>query len=316
MIRTLVITKDKQLIEHTPLLEIDREQAKWIWVDFCKPTEEEVELLDSYFHFHPLAIEDCLMHLQRPKLDHYDNVHFFVLHAMEEQGRRPVEVDMFVGPGFVVTFHWKPLQEMEEAWSKFLRKPQFEEQGPLYTAYLVMDELVDHYFPAVEAIEDQLLEFEGEELEFKVQGKLSDVFEIRNKLLKLRKTIVPMRDLLYRIVNTQRIDGMSHYLLFFTDVHDHLLKLSEMVDSNRDMTSDMRDHYMSLSSNRMNTIMKTLTVITTIFMPLTFIAGVYGMNFQNMPELAWHGGYFGVLSVMVLLGGGMFAWFKIKGWFD
>ncbi|GGD86432.1 magnesium/cobalt transporter CorA [Paenibacillus nasutitermitis] len=316
MIRTLVVTKDRQLIEHTPVQDIDREQARWIWVDFCKPSEEEVELLDSYFHFHPLAIEDCLIHMQRPKMDHYEDIHFFVMHAMNDKALRPVEVDMFVGPGFVVTFHWKPLPEIDEAWSKMLRKPQFEDHGPLYAAYLVMDELVDHYFPAVEAIEDQLLEFEAEEDDVEIQGKLSEVFDIRNKLLKLRKTVLPMRDLLYRVINTQRIDGMGHYLMFFTDIHDHLLKLSEMVDSNRDMTSDMRDHYMSLSANRMNTIMKTLTVITTIFMPLTFIAGVYGMNFHNMPELNWNAGYFGVLLIMLALGVSMYLWFKKKGWFD
>jgi magnesium transporter len=125
-----------------------------------------------------------------------------------------------------------------------------------------------------------------------------------------------MRELLYRILNTQRIEGLHHYVPFFTDIHDHLLKLSEMVDSNRDMTSDMRDHYMSLSTNRMNTIMKTLTVITTIFMPLTFIVGLYGMNFHNMPELSWHYGYYAVLIIMSMLGIGMFIWFKQKGWFD
>ena len=97
-----------------------------------------------------------------------------------------------------------------------------------------------------------------------------------------------MRDLLYRVINTDRIDHLREQLVFFTDIHDHLLKLSEMIDSNRDMTADMRDSYISLNSNRMNTIMKTLTVITTIFMPLTFIAGLYGMNFVYMPELKWH----------------------------
>ncbi|MFC5651340.1 magnesium/cobalt transporter CorA [Paenibacillus solisilvae] len=316
MIRYLVITKDHRVLENMPLEQIDRSEAKWFWVDFSEPAPEEAKLLESYFNFHPLAIEDCLMYLQRPKLDHYEDVHFFVLHALDEQTLRTDEVDMFIGPGFIVTFHAKPHREIDAAWTKVSAKPRYETHGNLHAAYVVIDEFVDQYFPAARVIEDQLLEFDAGGQDVKVQGKLNDVFEIRNKLLKLRKTVVPMRELLYRIINTQRIDGLSHYLPFFTDVYDHLLKLAEIVDSNRDLTSDMRDHYMSLSSNRMNTIMKTLTVITTIFMPLTFIAGIYGMNFANMPELTWHSGYYIILILMGLLGAGMFVWFKVKGWFD
>jgi magnesium transporter len=121
---------------------------------------------------------------------------------------------------------------------------------------------------------------------------MNQVFDIRSRLLKLRKTIVPMRDFLYRTLNSERIEGLKALHVYFADVYDHLLKLSEMIDSNREMTSDMRDSYISLSSNRMNTIMKTLTVITTIFMPLTFVAGIYEMNFAYMPELTWRWGYF------------------------
>ncbi|MEW8987450.1 MAG: CorA family divalent cation transporter, partial [Bacillus sp. (in: firmicutes)] len=117
-------------------------------------------------------------------------------------------------------------------------------------------------------------------------------------------------------INSERIEGVQSHLLYFTDIYDHLLKLSEMIESNREMTADMRDSYMSLNSNRMNTIMKTLTVITTIFMPLTFVVGIYGMNFDNMPELHWQWGYFIVLGVLIVGGIGMYAWFKRKGWFD
>ncbi|QYR21349.1 magnesium/cobalt transporter CorA [Paenibacillus sp. sptzw28] len=316
MIRTLIMTKDHRLIQNKPLQEINREQIQWFWADFNEPTEEEAKLLDEYFNFHPLAIEDCFIDLQRPKLDHYEEVHFFVLHAMNELTLRAEEIDLFIGPRFLVTFHWKAMKEIDDAWAKVLRKPRQEPHGPLHAAYVVLDKLVDQYFPTVEAIEDQLISLGIDSMDELEQEKLKQVFELRNKLLKARRTIVPMRELLYRILNTQRIDGLHHYIPFFTDIYDHLLKLSEMVDSNRDMTSDMRDHYMSLSSNRMNTIMKTLTVITTIFMPLTFIVGVYGMNFTNMPELSWHDGYYAVLIVMGTLGLGMFLWFKKKGWFD
>ncbi|MGO4277019.1 CorA family divalent cation transporter, partial [Paenibacillus sp. TAF58] len=130
--------------------------------------------------------------------------------------------------------------------------------------------------PSIYQIEDQLDDIENNFDAESIEVLMKHIFGIRAKLLKLRRTIVPMRDLLYRVINTDRIEHLREQLVFFTDIHDHLLKLSEMIDSNRDLTADLRDSYISLNSNRMNTIMKTLTVITTIFMPLTFIAGLYG----------------------------------------
>jgi magnesium transporter len=316
MIRILAVTSDQRILQLDSLDDLAKHPVQWYWADFCAPDSGEAKLLDSYFHFHPLAIEDCLFYLQRPKMDHYGDVHFLVLHALSQDPPGTQEVDLFVGPNYLVSYHMQPRRELESAWEKILNKPHWETHGCIHAAYTVMDELVDEYFPTAQAIEDQILEFETGPLEQGTQQKLVQVFEIRNKLLKLRKTVVPMRELLYRILNTQRIEEMQYYHMFFTDIYDHLLKLGEIVESNRDMTSDLRDHYMSLSANRMNTIMKTLTVITVIFMPLTFIAGIYGMNFNYMPELTWHGGYFGVLVVMGLLAFAMYALFKVKGWFD
>jgi magnesium transporter len=187
---------------------------------------------------------------------------------------------------------------------------------PLHAAYHLIDELVDRYFPAVYAIDDQLAERAVEDSARSGTALLDELFAIRSKLLHLRKTINPMRDLLYRVLSSDRFEEMQEQRAFFADVHDHLLKLSELIDASREMTADLRDSYMSYSSNRMNLIMKTLTVITTIFMPLTFIAGIYGMNFEHMPELHWRTGYADVLILMAVLGGSMFLWFKSKGWFD
>jgi magnesium transporter len=180
-----------------------------------------------------------------------------------------------------------------------------------------MDKLVDNYFPTLYFIEDQLNELEAQgENRPNIQKLTQQVYDIRSDLLRLRRTVLPMRDLLYRIINSEKISGFKGQHAYYTDIYDHLLKLSEMIESNREMTADLRDSYDSLRSNRMNSIMKTLTVITTIFMPLTFIAGVYGMNFVNMPELQWHSGYYIVIGVMLVLGLGMYSWFKRKGWFD
>lgn len=317
MLRIMAITDDQEFLEEIPLQSLMDNPVKWFWVDFDSPTEEEVLLLDSYFHFHPLAIEDCMHLLQRPKVDHYDETHFFVIHSLHPETLKAEEVDYFLGPRGIVTFHLTYSHEIDEAWKRMKDPVIRKGKDHNYVAYLIMDKLVDNYFPTLYQIEDQLndLEVEGE-TSGDIQAMTEQIYDIRADLLRLRRTVIPMRDLLYRVISSDKIPGVKEQHAYFTDIHDHLLKLTEMIESNREMTADLRDSYDSLRSNRMNAIMKTLTVITTIFMPLTFIAGVYGMNFVNMPELESSSGYFVVIGVMLALGCGMYLWFKRKGWFD
>ncbi|WP_019533420.1 magnesium/cobalt transporter CorA [Paenibacillus ginsengihumi] len=316
MIRALAVTTAGELLRNVPLERLSEPDIRWYWVDLDRPAEEETALLASHFRFHPLAIEDCLHLSQRAKLDHYGDVHFFVLHAIHPSTLEGLEVDLFVGPDFVVSFHLQQLQEIDDAWDKMTAMDNPPQSGPLTCAHQIMDKLVDQYFPSVYALEDEIGELEHEDGDDDSENLLTRLFEIRSRLLKLRRIVVPMRDLLYRIVNSQRIAGMEEHAIYFQDIHDHLWKLSDMIEQNRDITADIRDSYMSLNSNRMNRIMKTLTVITTIFMPLTFVAGIYGMNFTHMPELEWRYGYGLVLCLMAAVGLGMFYWFYRKGWFD
>lgn len=315
MIRIIGYTKDKTWVTDLTLEQLKTAELEWYWVDFNAPTGDECRYLDTHFHFHPLAIEDCYHLLQRPKLDHYDDVHFLVLHAIERKTLMVNEINIFIGPRYIVTYHYEASPEIEDARAKLMTSVKLAERGHVYAAYLVIDKLVDQYFPAVHELEDLLVDREIGDGDSPDQTAMSDIFSIRSRLLRLRKTIIPMRDLLYRLTNSDRIEGLKHYSAFYHDIYDHLLKLSEMLDACREMTADLRDSYISYNSNRMNTIMKTLTVITTIFMPLTFLAGLYGMNFRNMPELEWSWGYFMVLGVMFIIAFGMFAWFQRKGWF-
>ncbi|CAM3151896.1 magnesium/cobalt transporter CorA [Paenibacillus lupini] len=317
MIRIKGYTKDKTWMNDLQLNDLKELDLDWYWVDFSEPVPAETKLLDSYFHFHPLAIEDCCHLLQRPKLDHYDDTHFFVLHSVDAKSLEVQEVNLFIGPRFIVTYHVQESHEINDAWGKIQHASKLGEDGYMFAAYMIIDQLVDQYFPAVQELEEQVLDMEiGSGSESSDQMTMDAIFNIRSRLLRLRKTILPMRDLLYRTLNTERIEGLNGYLAFYRDIYDHLLKLTEMTDAAREMTADLRDSFMSYSSNRMNSIMKTLTVITTIFMPLTFLAGIYGMNFNNMPELSWHWGYFGLIGFMVLIGAGMYVWFRRKGWFD
>ncbi|QGQ96396.1 magnesium/cobalt transporter CorA [Paenibacillus psychroresistens] len=315
MIRTLAVTLNHTVEKDIPLVKLSNPEIIWYWVDFIEPTEAEILLLDTHFHFHPLTIEDCTHFLQRPKMDYYEGYHFFVLHAMNQKTLEPEEVDMFIGKNYIVTFHLKAQFEIEEAWVRMCGNSKLWSGGAINCAHLVIDKLVDHFFPVLHQIEDDLLQLENDIKNKSIDLLMEEVYEIRGQLLKVRRSINPMRDLLYRIINSERLAGQKDSLVYFTDIYDHLLKLSDMIESNREITADMRDSYMSINSNRMNKIMKTLTVSTSIFMPLTFIAGVYGMNFDNMPELTWRFGYFGIMIVMSLLGIGMVLWFRRKGWF-
>lgn len=316
MIKTFIITKDLKFEEIYKLDDVKNDNVLWYWVDFHSPTIDEVSLLDEFFHFHELAIEDCMHDLQRPKMDHYEDHRFFVVHSIENKSLDVHEVDMFLGSNFLVTFHKNESMEINEAIIELSNDQDIRSEGPLGSVYLIIDNLVDRYFPIIYKIEDRLNDLDDNTKELSGNAIMEQVFALRNDLIYLRKTVVPMRDLLYRILNSNKIQRMKEHREYFHNIYDHLLKLSEMIDSNRELTADMRDSYISLNAQRMNSIMMTLTVITTIFMPLTFIAGIYGMNFQYMPELNWKYGYYFIISLMILLGTFMFVWFKKKGWFN
>jgi magnesium transporter len=315
MIRTIAVNKHFQLIKNLQVSQLVNGDYLWYWIDFDQPSEAEMELLRNPLHFHPLAIEDCIHHLQRPKLDYYNNHTFFVLQALNPKTNTREEVDFFLGEKFIVSFHHSPSNEISEVWKKLNVAADLGKWDPTHVFYHVLDKMVDNYFPLVYQIEDVLNEIDENSKGRSMEELLEDLFATRHDLLKLRHTISPMRDLVYRILNSQRLFDVQGKREYFSDIHDHLLKLSEMIEANRELTTDIRDSYISLNSHQTNHVMKVLTVFTTIFMPLTFIVGVYGMNFENMPELKWKDGYFACLFLMLTIAVWMYIWFKKKGWF-
>lgn len=315
MLHIIARTKEQKLVEDVPLEQLASGDFDWYWVDFDQPTIEEEKLLDTFFHFHPLAIEDCLMRLQRPKMDYYDDHYFFVTHRINKDTLDPEEINLFVSEKFIVTFHKEHVPEIEIVRHRLATKPKKWDTTSYFVLYQTIDKIVDSYFPLVYKIEDQLNRLEDEMTYHNSVKTMQFVFDFRSDLLHLRRIILPMRDLLYRILGSYRFPLKKSERAYFADIHDHLIKLTEMVESNRELTADMRDSYMAMNSNRMNGIMMTLTIVSTIFIPLTFIAGIYGMNFEYMPELTGKYNYFIVLGVMLVIGLGMLAIFKAKGWF-
>lgn len=313
MIRTFAVTKEKTILTNISVQQLADPKISWYWVDFYSPTANEIELLQTIFNFHPLAIEDCLHFLQRPKVDFYDGYNFYVLHTIHKQLLTPEELDIFLGKNYIVTFHFANTQEVQRVFEKLeTEQSTIMDKNPLYIFYLLLDEIVDQYFPIVFKLEDTIGDLETKNGS---EDLIEDVFELRNQLFKLRRAIVPMSELLYRVLNSERVNIPKAERFYFMDIHDHLLRLIEIIDSNREMTNDIRDSYITINSYRMNNIMKTLTVLSSIFIPLTFITGLYGMNFKHFPELYWRWGYYFALLLMFCIGAFMLVLLWKKGWF-
>ncbi|WP_077623371.1 magnesium/cobalt transporter CorA [Sediminibacillus massiliensis] len=315
MIQVMAITEDNQKLTDIPIKEVDFSKHQWWWLDFSEPTEEEVKELDVTLNFHPLAIEDCIHSLQRPKLDYYDNFSFYVTHSLNAETFEQREIDFFLGDNFVVTFHKIKSKEISQVWERLLKVENLEGWDEYRVFYEILDKVVDNFFPILYSLEDAINEVEENPDEKPMDVLLDNLFDLRHDLLRMRHTINPIRDLFYRMLSSHHLEGIRERREYFADIYDHLIKLSEMVASNREVTNDIRDNFISLNSYQQNKVIQVLTVITSIFAPLTFIAGIYGMNFVNMPELETENGYFVVLIIMALMTAAMIFWFKRKGWF-
>ena len=308
------MNKNKVIERNISLEEAKSSKYTWFWVDMNEPTQEEIQLLTTEFKFHQLAIEDCLEYVQRPKLDYYEGYHFLILHELQKLDLEETEIDIFVSDHFVVTFHMHRSPIISQVLEN-VHTDRRATKSPLHLTHRIIDELVDSYFPLMYRLEDELADLEVDQMKKQVHNAVERLYDIRTDLSKLRRTILPTRDLLYRILNSNRFKDISEHRIYFEDIHDHLMKLSDMIEANRDLASDIRESYFSLSSEKMNGIMKTLTIISSFFLPLTFIVGLYGMNFHYMPELTWKYGYLFVLVIMGFVTLLMYIFFKRKGWF-
>lgn len=314
MIKTYYVNLKDEIKETNSPKDIS-EEKKWIWVDLNEPTKEESEILVDYFDFHPLSVEDATQVQQRPKFKQYDDYQFIVFHALDLKTLESEEVDIFIGDDFIVTFHRERYEEIDTIKRKLFNET-IEINEPKDILLNILDDIVDNYFPFIYDIEDKVFNFEDRHnLDITTKTLIDDTFDLRQELLIIKRTVQPMKDLVYRMREGKLLHLNEQQFLYITHINDHLMKQMEMVDSSREMTSDIRDNYISLNSFKMNNIMKILTIYSVVFMPLTLIAGIYGMNFTNMPELEWHSGYYIVLIIMAVIAIIMLIVFKKKRWF-
>ena len=278
-----------------------------------------VERLGLHYGLHPLVIEDILNTRQRLKVDMFDDYLFFVLkmpwfdETTEEINIE--QVSIILGHNFVLTFQEQEGDVFEAVRTRLsANKGRLRTSGADYLAYALMDAVVDGYFAVLDYFGEEIEQLDDAIAEGPTPEILHTIHDLKRELIFFRKTASPLRNMMNELSHHESPLIQKSMSIYWRDLSDHVIQVIESSETFRDMMSGIHDVYLSSVSNKMNEIMQFLTIIGTIFIPLTFIAGIYGMNFQVMPELAWRWGYFAVLGLMVVVGIGLLAYFKRRGW--
>jgi magnesium transporter len=303
-----------------PTIRDHLKRDHFFWLDLTAPSHEEIAQLRELFGFHPLALEDTEHFGQRPKLDNYDDHVLLVFYGAwrhRPEDPEPLrEVHLFVSGHYVVTVHRDPLppldQQREQLDGRVLHSEQF-------LVYRVLDALTDSFFPILSDMDDEIDDLEAAVLEDPTEHQLERLFSLKRQLIAMRKVVTPQRDLFARSVDQiAELPGLElDERDYFRDIYDHLIRISDLIDSYRDLLSGATDLYLSTVSNRQNDVMKQLTVIATIFLPLAFITGFFGQNFgfmvNHLIRSTWTFWVIGVGSMLATVGG-LMVFFRRRGW--
>ena len=289
-----------------------------VWVDVTDPTDDDFRRLAEEFHFHPLSIEDSRNAHQRPKVEEYSGYYFIVLY----EARRPepgralelAELDIFLGKNYLVTVHSQPINAIATAarlWPEWLDRA---EPSAGLLAYLLIDAIVDDYLPILDEMSERMDELEDEIFGEFDQTAIREIFFIKKQLVFMRRAVAPLRDVFNTLLRREQPIFEREIFVYYQDVFDHLIRVADTIDSLRDLLGSTMDAYLSIAGNRMNVVMKRLTSISTILMSVTLIAGIYGMNFDHMPELHWRYGYVFALTAMVVIGVAIYLYLRKIDW--
>jgi magnesium transporter len=294
------------------------QSVTWINVDVIHDIDI-VSKIGHHFDLHPLVLEDIVNPAQRPKAEDFGDYIFVVVKmlSIDEAGSGLLgeQVSIIIGPDYVISFQEKPGDVFESLRDRIRKaKGRIRKAGADYLAYALLDAIVDNYFAIVEWFGDETDEIEDGLIAAPTTEMLETIFSLKREVLFVKKSVWPLREVINGLQRSGSPLIKEETVVYLRDVYDHTIQVIDTIESAREMISTMRDTYLSSISNRMNEVMKVLTIIATIFIPITFVAGIYGMNFEFMPELGWHWGYFGALGVMGAVGLTMLIYFRRKGW--
>lgn len=301
--------------------ELLAKKSGLLWVDIEAPLEDEIDYLTDIFKFHPLAVEDCVIPFHRPKIDEYDDHLYIIFHAIGMRTEMEVpksveilELNIFIGQNYVVTFHEDPIPQVAQIRSRCNIKTNLMNRGPGFLIHGIMDQIVDDMTRQLAYLEDYLDSIEDMVISGS-EKSMTELDKFKSLVTEFRKIAGPQRDVVRMLSSNTFAIIEPTQALYFRDILDHLLIVTETVTHIRDGISATVDTYISVVNRQMNNVMKALTVVIAIFLPLQFITGIYGMNFRYMPELNWESGYYLVLALMGLVGIFMALLFRKLRWF-
>lgn len=323
MLKAIECNTQEHTFRHVTSLEqaseVQNSPDTILWLDLHNPSQQELAELGKKFSLHPLAIEDASHEHQRPKIEEYENFYFVVFYTArltDDGGLDICELDMFLGENYLITIHEGDMPELDEVERRWTHNVKQLEWGIGVLLYSLLDTLVDGYFPIVDTLAEQLEELEDNLFNKTIKQNTftQKLLELKKQFLMLRRVVTPERDVLNNLTNRDNPIFERHTIVYFRDIYDHISRLTDALDLYRDQLGTTMDANLSLISNDLNVVMRTLTSASIILMADSLLAGIWGMNFVFIPELRLQYGYFGALALMALVSLLLLGVFKRLRW--
>lgn len=325
MIRVLYRHRSGALVDDLPIAQVPsalQDPQARIWIDMESSNSDEQKLvLADLFRFHPLAVEDVINEIHIPKLDDYGGYLYIVFHSLtlgdEPMDLHTKELDVFVGPNYLITSHELPSNAINKMWNKEYHQERGLARGIALLLYEMLDRQVDGYMGLIDHFERRIEELGDIIFQAKPAQEraiLNEILTAKSSTLRMRRVLMPQREVVEHLAHDD-LSAIPHEArIYFQDLYDHITRFAGLAESMRDLVQSTMTTHLTLASNRLNEVMKVLTIISTIFMPLSFIAGIYGMNFDFMPELAWRWSYPLVWLIFISIAAVMVLFFRRRHW--
>ncbi|MBI4673978.1 MAG: magnesium/cobalt transporter CorA [Chloroflexi bacterium] len=299
------------------VMDLGRGRGVFKWMDYLSPDSAQLDALQQQYNLHPLAMEDVRTYDERAKVLDFGNYLFITVHSLTRANGNieDHEIEIFLGRDYLITIHDEPMPELDRALKRFLGDGRRHDHGPDYFLYLITDEMTDALFPMLDSIDDEIDQTEEETLDHATPKTLARIFRLKHVLIQMRRSISPMRDVMNALASTRYGLVDAKTALYYRDLYDRLSRIYELIETARDLLGNTLDTYLSAQSNRLNEVTKTLTIIATIFLPISFIVGWGGMNFVRFMPLDVESAYCVVNASLILIPVAMLYYFKRRGWF-
>ena len=284
------------------LLEAEKTKEPY-WLDINMPKEKDLEALQEHFKFHPITIQDCREKIKRSKIHDYTEYHFITITSSGDltKGAFPYKnIHIFINKNFIITIHYNENKVIKGLLEEFKKETNAFSGGTDFIMYRILDEIIDQYFVVTDKLENKIDILEEKAMNNPVQQTVTEIMRTKKNIVKLRRVVSPIREVINTLLRHEDIISEANRI-YYSDLYDHILRIYDYIESEQEMITSCLELYSSQLSNSMNKEMKFLTIITTVMMPLTIITGLYGMNFDNMPELHFKYGYFVVVFIMLAI---------------